>query len=60
MIAKKPESPTPAEQRALRLFRSVPEASRPQFFELMATVCQACGWASSEMPALRAIRKGGE
>jgi hypothetical protein len=38
---------TPAEMRAIRLFRSVPEVSRPKFFELMNTVCRACHWSDA-------------
>jgi hypothetical protein len=50
---------TPAEMRVIRMFRSVPEASRPQFFQLMTVICESCGWDTGVHPSLQVVRKGG-
>jgi hypothetical protein len=56
---EKSSSLTPAETRALRLFRSIPEASRPEFFRLMSAICETCGWRADVRPFVRTIEKGG-
>ncbi|RZI41501.1 hypothetical protein EGT07_18140 [Herbaspirillum sp. HC18] len=60
MTTKEINALSPAEMRALRTFRTIPEASRPQFFDLLETVCLACGWTYSEAPVLRAVQNGGQ
>jgi hypothetical protein len=50
---------TPAEMRMVRMFRSVPEAGRPQFFQLMSLICVSCDWGGGVQPSLQAVRKGG-
>jgi hypothetical protein len=59
LVDEKSSSLTPAEMRALRLFRSMPEASRPEFFRLMSAICEACGWSADAQPFVRTIAEGG-
>lgn len=48
---------TPSELRALRLFRSVPEESRPKFFEILELICTSCKWDRAGDHSLQVVQQ---